>query len=105
MSRPRAFVGQGSRKMWCILGCCAGKAVLIVLLDFPPHAAAFMRLVWKLHSRETPGIAVTCVTPLELLDLKQIMTYTPDGKVQVLLPSSLAIHPSCCVASIATWGL
>jgi hypothetical protein len=65
-----------------------------VLLDFPPHAAAFMRLLWELHSRAAPGLAVTCVTPLEMIDLKQVVAVTPGGRVEVPTCRSSPIpHP------------
>ena len=88
------------------LGCCADKATLIVLMDFPPHAAAFMRLVWELHNRQMPGIGVTCVTPLELIDLKQVVTHTPSGRVEVLTPAPSCFYPSSLFLVVHTsWSL
>ena len=98
----KAYLNKG---MVAHVGCVADKATLIALLDFPPHAAAFMRLVWDLHSRQAPGIAVTCVTPLELFELKQIVALTPGGKVQVPTCRSMHALSTVCMTAVACIAL
>ena len=63
----------------------AESAELVAILDPPPQAAAYLRLLQRLPGRRARGLCVVYVTPLEFIDVKTFVALVPGGKVCGLL--------------------